>query len=721
MTCALIVGHPNSGKTELFNALTDSHAQVGNWSGVTVESQIAALYHENHEFQIQDLPGLYSLMDLPENEDEKLALHAITQGQADFFINVVNATQLERQLFLTSELLELGRPMIIVLSMTKLAQAQGLSIDLKQLSESLDCPVMIFEPDHPQHLMHIKHQLKSEIIAQHAPTPLDLPFPAELTDYLYSKQLGFIPATRFSAIQSLLHTSGIPDVDLHLANGRYHVIHEIALKAQSIQQTQSEQWTASLDKILLHRYLGLPLFFCIMYGIFFFAIHMGGIFQDFFDLSSNALLVQLPAQVLQSLHSPNWLIQLVSDGIGKGLNTTITFIPVLGAMYLCLTFIEGSGYMARAAFVMDRLMRLLGLPGKAFVPLIIGFGCNVPAILATRTLESKRDRYLTIFMSPFMSCSARLTIYTVFVSAFFPENGQNIIFALYLLGITVAVLTGLMLQKTLFPSKLSPLLLELPLYHCPNFKRLSKMTLYRLRNFLKRATQLILPVSVVLSALNLIPTHLVNPTSPSLLEFIGQQLTPLFSPMGLTPENWPATVGLLTGILAKEVVIGSLNTLYHQVSHIALTTSSTSVIDTLLLGLYSIPDHLLHLGQSFLHPLMSTVQTQSLSAQTNDLMKHYFKNTASVYAYLTFILLYLPCVSTMAAIKQETSSRFMWLSVGWSFLIAYLLAVVVYQVTSFSLHPYESLIWLLGLSAMAGGVILSLRHYPRFFGAPHAI
>jgi ferrous iron transport protein B len=720
MTCALIVGHPNSGKTELFNALTDSHAQVGNWSGVTVDSQIGLLVNEDTELNIQDLPGLHSLMDHPENEDEKLALRIITQTQPDFLINVVNACQLERQLFLTSELLELGIPMMIVLSMHKLAQAQGLYIDPNKLSKQLGCPVVIFETEHPQHTQEIKQKLKTSLAEPHIPIPLNLPLSAELTEYLFQYQQE--TRTLFTAMQSLLHRSGIPDIDLQLANARYTVIHDMTLAVQVTQQTQAEQLTANLDAILLHRYFGLPLFLCIMYGMFFFAIHVGGIFQDFFDLSSNALLVQLPAKGLEMLHSPGWLTQLISEGIGKGLNTTLTFIPVLGAMYLCLTFIEGSGYMARAAFVMDRLMRLLGLPGKAFVPLIIGFGCNVPAILATRTLESKRDRYLTIFMSPFMSCSARLTIYTVFVSTFFPENGQNIIFILYLLGIIVAVLTGLMLQKTLFPSQLSPLLLELPPYHRPKFKRLCKMTSYRLKTFLKRAAQLIIPVSFVLSALNLIPANFFHPEdAPSLLAYLGQLLTPLFAPIGLEAENWPATVGLLTGILAKEVVIGSLNTLYHQISNLTIENSPVSITETFMLGLYSIPDHLFHLGQTFLHPLMSKVQTQTLSPQTNDIMKHYFKNTASVYAYLTFILLYLPCVSTMAAIKQETSSRLMWFSVLWSFFVAYVLAILVYQVASFALHPLESITWIIGLSFMVCGFILSLRRLPQRFGIPHAI
>lgn len=332
MTCALIVGHPNSGKTELFNALTDSHAQVGNWSGVTVDSQIALLVNEDTELHIQDLPGLYSLMDYPENEDEKLALRIITQTKPDFLINVVNACQLERQLFLTSELLELGIPMMIVLSMHKLAQAQGLYIDPNKLAKQLGCPVVIFETEHPQHTQEIKQKLKTSIAEPHIPIPLNLALSDELTEYLFQYQqeiqnteseasslgkrvldttvsknvtarhpdrsegppsIGTVPydvrslaaigitGELFAAMQSLLHQSGIPDIDLQLANARYTVVHDMTLAVQVTQQTQAEQLTANLDAILLHRYFGLPLFLCIMYGMFFFAIHVGGIFQDF--------------------------------------------------------------------------------------------------------------------------------------------------------------------------------------------------------------------------------------------------------------------------------------------------------------------------------------------------------------------------------------------------------------------------------------------------------
>lgn len=728
MNRVLIAGHPNSGKTELFNALTNSHARVGNWSGVTVEGQSAPLCLPTSQFMIHDLPGLYALMDNPESEDEKLARLTITQSQPGLILNVINACQLERQLFLTSELLELGAPVVIVLSMMNLARSKGITINTQLLSERLACPVLVFEPEQTESIEHIKRALQCSELSPRLATPCKLAFSPELSQRIAQYQLeacaAGLPEARsfFEATQRLLQQAAYPDVDLELANARYTAIHELAVAVEQHPQTQTDRMTAAIDSVLLHRHVGVPLFLLIMYGMFFVSIHVGGIFQDFFDQASNTLFVQLPAQVLHTLHCPDWLVGLIADGLGKGMNTTLTFIPVLGAMYLCLTFLESSGYMARAAFVMDRLMRLLGLPGKAFVPLIIGFGCNVPAILATRTLENKRDRALTIFMSPFMSCSARLTIYTVFASAFFPESGQNLIFFLYLLGIVVAVGTGLILQKTLFPSQLAPLLLELPPYHLPRLKRIGRISGHRLQTFLVRAGRLILPVCFVLSLANLIPgPDFGEHTYPSLLAYLGQQLTPLFTPMGLEPENWPATVGLLTGILAKEVVIGSLNTLYQQIGHVHVAQSATSIANAFVMALQTIPDHLNHLWQSFLHPLTSKVQTQSLSAETNALMKQHFRNPASVYAYLTFILLYLPCVSTMAAIKQETSSKLMWFSIFWSFGVAYTLAIIVYQGATFSLHPLTSFNWIVGIALFLFAFFYILRYFPSRFGVQHAL
>lgn len=362
------------------------------------------------------------------------------------------------------------------------------------------------------------------------------------------------------------------NLDVLLADARYQKIHEIVTLVQKKHSDASEHFTAKLDKLVLHRFLALPIFFAMMYLMFLFAINIGGAFQDFFDISTETIFVQGSGWLLQQLHAPNWVIALVANGVGKGINTTITFIPVIAAMFFFLSLLETSGYMARAAFVVDKAMRAMGLPGKSFVPMIVGFGCNVPAIMAARTLDSERDRLLTVMMSPFMSCSARLAIYAVFVAAFFPSGGHNVVFSLYLIGILMAVFTGYILRKTTLKGHASPLILELPAYHRPSLRRLLRETSLRLRFFVYRAGKLIIPICVILGGLNAITwgggISSGEANTDSLLSIIGQWITPLFAPMGIHQDNWPATVGLLTGMLAKEVVVGTLNSLYAQVGHV---------------------------------------------------------------------------------------------------------------------------------------------------------
>ena len=332
------------------------------------------------------------------------------------------------------------------------------------------------------------------------------------------------------------------------------------------------------DRIILNRWLGLPIFFAVMYALFVFAVNIGGAFQDFFDIGSDTLFIQAPALFMQHLHAPAWLIALICHGVGKGINTTITFMPVIAGMFLGLSILEDSGYMARAAFVVDRLMRQLGLPGHAFVPMIVGFGCNVPAVMGTRSLSHRRDRIITSLMMPFMSCGARLAIFAVFAAAFFPQGGQNIIFALYGLGIAAALFTGWLLRHSLLPGPAAPLIMEMPAYHRPHWRSLWRHTWQRLKHFVFRAGKVIVPVCMILGLLNHITVsgHLTEqPSQRSLLARTGQIITPVFTPMGIQSDNWPATMGLLTGVLAKEVVVGTLNSLYAQAGHYQIATQST--------------------------------------------------------------------------------------------------------------------------------------------------
>ncbi len=723
MIDVLLVGNPNCGKTTLFNALTGDTQRVGNWPGVTVEKKTGVV---DATVRITDLPGVYSMVSAKEGVslDEQIAAREVAFGEADVLVNVVDACHLERHLYLTSQLLELGCPVIVALNMSDLAEQRGISIDLPALSKRLGCKVVRLQAHRGVGLLALKQAIHSE-------TPPAVPLLLSLPDTIhetflalqtqltlpFSKKAYYI-ACRLLEGDSLLCETEYPlpvDSDVLLADARYHAVHQIVTSVQKKQSDASEHLTAKLDRIVLHRFWAIPIFFGMMYLLFLFAITLGGAFQDFFEISTDAIFVQGTAWLLQQGHAPAWLIALLAEGVGKGLNTTLTFIPVIAAMFFFLSMLEASGYMARAAFVVDKAMRALGLPGKSFVPMIVGFGCNVPAIMAARTLDSRRDRVLTVLMSPFMSCSARLAIYAVFVAAFFPHGGQNVVFSLYLIGIAMAVLTGFLLRKTVLRGQASPLILELPTYHKPSLKRLLRDTGLRLRYFLRRAGKMIIPVCVILGGLNALTLdggiRFGEASSDSILALLGQWLTPVFSPMGLNPDNWPATVGLLSGLLAKEVVVGSLNTLYTQLSGwSSITSSGFDCLGLLQEAVRSIPLHLAALGQACLHPLAATAPNTENARLVYGMMSQRFDGQAGAYAYLLFILLYIPCVSTMAAIRQEASRQLMWFSVGWSFIVAYAAAVLYYQLATWARHPLQTGGWCVSLTLIIFCTVALIRH-----------
>jgi ferrous iron transport protein B len=461
--------------------------------------------------------------------------------------------------------------------------------------------------------------------------------------------------------------------------------------------------------------LGVPIFLGVMYLLFLFAINIGGAFQDFFDITSQAIFVDGFAWLLNQLGSPAWLTALLANGFGKGINTTLTFIPVIGALFLFLSLLEDSGYMARAAFVIDRFMRMLGLPGKAFVPMIVGFGCNVPAVMAARTLENKRDRILTIMMSPFMSCGARLAIYAVFTTAFFPQGGQNVVFALYLIGILMAILTGFILRHTLLKGEPSPLVMELPIYHVPQVKSLLLHAWQRLKGFVFRAGKLIVPICMligVLNALHLDGTLVVGDgDTHSLLSMVGQWATPVFAPMGEQADNWPATVGLVTGVLAKEVVVGTLNTLYTQLGHASplLNGEALHFWASLKAAIESIPNNFAQLGDAFSNPVLAKAPIHALDQTAYGLMYQRFDGQVGAFAYLLFVLLYFPCISTTAAMLREVHRGWSVFSIVWMTGVAYGVAVLFYQSATWLRHPLASSFWIVGIVAIFFGTIGLIR------------
>lgn len=731
----LLLGNPNCGKTTLFNALTGDNQRIGNWPGVTVEKKTGHFSIADERIQVTDLPGVYSLTldDQQSSQDERIAAEAVIEEEADCIINVIDACHLERHLYLTSQLLELGRPVILVLNMMDMALQQGISIDVAALSSRLQCPVLAIQAHKGVGLEHLTEALTQTI--QNA-KPLSFVLNHALKQRLddcerhyqqrgHSKAMaGFIAFRRlegdtrpFDGSADLNEGSiqiGAED-DIFLADARYQAIHQLVQSVQKKTADVSQRISARIDRVLLHRFFAIPFFLLVMYLMFLFAINIGGAFQDFFDIASDTLFVKGTAWLLQQLHSPNWLIAILANGMGKGINTTLTFIPVIAAMFFFLSFLEASGYMARAAFVVDKLMRWLGLPGKSFVPMIVGFGCNVPAIMAARTLDSERDRLLTVMMSPFMSCSARLAIYAVFVAAFFPTGGQNVVFSLYMLGILMAVLTGMMLRKTHFKGQAAPLILELPAYHCPSVSRLFRDTRHRLKFFVKRAGKIIIPVCVILGALNAITIHgdlqTGEASSQSLLSWLARWITPLFKPMGISQDNWPATVGLMTGMLAKEVVVGTLNSLYAQLSDVGqLAAGGFDLWGGLLEALRTIPENLAKLGEAVINPVLASAPDGEMSQTVYGTMASYFHGAAGAYAYLLFILLYIPCVSTMAVLRQEAGKSLMWFSVVWSLILAYSVAVLFYQLSQFFVHPAESLFWVLAMALL----MLMMLVYARF-------
>lgn len=500
-----------------------------------------------------------------------------------------------------------------------------------------------------------------------------------------------------------------------IADARYQSIATICDAVSNSQQAMPNRLTEALDKVILNRWLGVPIFLLVMYLMFLLAINIGGALQPIFELGSAAIFINGIQWVGYTLHFPEWLTIFLAQGVGGGINTVLPLVPQIGMMYLFLSFLEDSGYMARAAFVMDRLMQILGLPGKSFVPLIVGFGCNVPSIMGARTLDAQRERLITIMMAPFMSCGARLAIFAVFAAAFFGQDGAGVVFSLYMLGIVVAILTGLVLKYTIMRGEASPFVMELPVYHVPHLKSLLLQTWQRLKGFILRAGKVIVIASIFIGGLNSFsfsgkPVDSIN---DSALASVSKVLTPLLQPMGVHSDNWQATVGLVTGAMAKEVVVGTLNTLY-TAEHI-----TNQPFDAESFNLFA------ELGAAAEQTWQGLKDTFSLSVLSNPIeaskgdgemgagsmgvMSSKFGTSISAYSYLIFVLLYVPCVSVMGAIARESSRGWMTFSILWGLNIAYSLATLFYQIATFNQHPQYSLVAILMVILFNVLVLLGLR------------
>jgi len=752
-----VVGNPNCGKTTLFNVLTGTKQRVGNWPGVTVDRKVGHFQYEHHQIELVDLPGIYSLDVIPQTSsvDEQIAQDYILSGAADLIVNIVDATNLERNLYLTTELLEMQVPLVVAINMMDRAQQRQIKVDLVALSQQLGVPVIPVTAAQNQGIDALQHAMIQAAQAHTVPS-IRVTYPPAIeaaieqllpevrqqlspqrqahahwitlklleNDGLAHQLVQPTLRSQVTAIQKSIETELQEELDTIVADNRYAFIFSVVEKTVHKSQQFSRTVSDKIDTIVLHRFGGPLIFLGVIYLMFMFTINMGNAFVDFFDILMGSLLVEGLGALLTQLHTPAWLTLLLADGIGGGIQTVATFIPIIGFLYLFLSFLEDSGYMARAAFIMDRFMRRIGLPGKSFVPLIVGFGCNVPAVMSTRILENPRDRMLTILMNPFISCGARLPVYALFAAAFFPIGGQNVVFGLYLIGIAVAILTGLIMKKTLLKGEVAHFFIELPAYHWPTWRNMGLQTWERLKRFIFGAGKIIVPMVVVLTFLNAWGTDgsYDNENSrDSVLSELSQTVTPVFEPMGINEDNWPAIVGILTGILAKEVVIGSLDALYSQLAMPKAVEPPFDFWSSIYQAFSSIPLNLAQLSHQWLDPLGINIgdisnlemaaSAQAVDEGTFGAMVERFDGRIGAFAYLLFILLYTPCSATIAAIYRETTLKWTLFVTAWTTGIAYLVATVFYQLATLNQHPLTSIAWSGGLLGLFGLTVLLLKYY----------
>ncbi|MCG9747029.1 Fe(2+) transporter permease subunit FeoB [Shewanella sp. Isolate8] len=722
------VGNPNAGKSTLFNALTGANQQVGNWSGVTVEKKTGAFTLNDTQVLLTDLPGIYDL--LPAGSscdcslDEQIAQQYLAEAQMDGIINLVDATNIERHLYLTVQLRELGIPMVVVLNKIDAAKAQGIEVDVDKMSQQLGCPVIAVCSRDVNDIKQVQAQVVDLLDGKVSEAPLVLNYDAEIEGGIKALFERDSQLSRGRALAMMGNGLGCgqckngqmlsevsqcserlaahgKDIEIMVATTRFDFVQQVF--NQSVKDSEQLTLSDRLDKLVLHPIAGVPVFLFVMYLMFMFSINVGSAFIDFFDITAGALFVDHLGALMTNIGVPAWLVTVVAGGIGQGIQTVATFIPVIAALFLALSVLEGSGYMARAAFVVDGLMRRIGLPGKAFVPMIVGFGCSVPAIMATRTLGSERERIVTGMMAPFMSCGARLPVYALFAAAFFPESGQNLVFLLYIIGVLAAIGTGLLLRSTLLPGSSSAVVMELPNYETPKFKAVMARTGKRTKSFILGAGKTIVIVVTLLNFINAIGVdgsfgH--EDSSESVLSVASQKVTPLFSPMGIEQDNWPATVGIITGIFAKEAVVGTLNSLYSTASGeeedlAPLSESFSEALATIPENLFGIaPEDPLSMSVGDIESIETASSELDVDTSTFSALQSGFSGVTAAFAYLLFILLYTPCVAAMGALVGEFGPRWATFAATWTFGLAYGTATIFYQAMTFAAHPLQSGLWI---------------------------
>lgn len=711
----VVAGNPNSGKSTLINAIAGTKLHVGNWPGVTVEKKEATFEYEGIKLKLVDLPGTYSLS--PYTQEEVIARNYLIHNKPDVIINVLDSTNLERNLYLTIQLLELDIPVVLALNIYDEAIKKGYKIDIKALEEMLNVkvvPTIATKKEGVQELM--KTVIDISTMKQLLPVKFSYgevidKILKELETYIESncQRLFFEFPKRWLLLKILENDQAIiketnlkfeniylgkigdlkkiydEDMEYVIADIRYGFASEITHRVLSKKEISRIDYTEKIDKIVLNRFLGIPIFLFMMWLVFKIAFDFSSPFVDWVDGVISGPFKKWAEYYLTMIITRDWIISLVTDGIIAGTGFVLVFVPVIGMMMLIITFLEGSGYMARAAFVMDRLMNTIGLHGKSFIPMLLGFGCNVPSIYATRILETERDKKLTALLIPFMSCGARLPVYVVFIGTFFPDNSGTVLWSLYILGIFIAIILGLILKKSLFKGGSPVFIMELPPYRVPTIRDLYIHTWQKLRHFVIKAGTYILAISIIVWFLLNLPWG-IKDKKDSLLGKLGSTIAPVFKPLGF--GNWEAASSLITGLMAKEVVIGTMSQIY--VKQNKDNESNENKKPNFYHDLRDIGTSFVSAGGIAIRNIFSSFGVKSLSTEESDeelkeriplrlALKSVFTDITA-YAFIVFVLLYWPCVVVGIAMKQEFGTWKIYLFAALlQTVIAWLTALVINQ------------------------------------------
>ena len=647
------VGNPNCGKTTLFNAFTGAKLKVANWPGVTVERVEGETNYEGHPIRVIDTPGVYSLTSY--TIEEIVTRKCIEEENIDVIINVVDASSMERNLYLTLQLLELKKPVILALNMMDIVEERGMEIDLHRLPEMLGhipvVPVSARKRSGLDVLMHaVVHHYEEGpqgIVVRYAP---QMETKIAQVEAALRNRYGDMDNLRWHAIKMLecdeevnkdhpLNLTGIVDYSYEkdIINEKYDYIEEVVSECLFNKEKQAAM-TDRIDEFLTHPVWGIPIFLGIMALVFFLTFTVGDFLKGYFETGLEFFSQGFLAG-LEAMGTSPWLISLLVDGIVAGVGGILTFLPNIFILFLALAFLEDSGYMARVAYVMNETMSRVGLSGKAFLPMLLGFGCTVPAVMATRSLATERDRRRTILITPFMSCSARLPVYVLFAQMFFREHALLVSYSLYLIGLVAAIAIAYVVHKSAGNEEEDGLLIELPEYKTPNGRTVAIYVWEKVQDYLTKAGTTILMASIVLwFVLNMGPGGIVEEVSGSFAAMIGRLLVPVLAPAGL--GSWQIAVALISGLSAKEVVVSSFSVLYG----------------------------------------ISNINSGAGMAQLSQILALDGFGPVNAYALMIFCLMYTPCVAAIGTIRRETKS-FSWTAgmVVFQLVVAWVAAVIVYQ------------------------------------------